>query len=324
MPLAQRIKSSVGGHIHGPKGLEGCDQHYEKATQAMAHAFRFAHAVIGICASGILIRAIAPGLRNKHREPAVVAVAEDGSSVIPLLGGHAGANDLARKIAATTGGHAAITTASDVVFGEAMDEPQAASLANIQDHKPAAAARLRGEAVRMETTIHRKQGNSHHLVYHPWTLAVGIGCERGTDPAEVKQLLDHTLAANNIRRALHFPVRLHRPEGRRSRHLAVFQCALLYRGAAEGRGAAPANAPSVVEAGGTPGVAEAAALALVGPNGKLIVLKVKSKRATLAIAEAAHHDDFQRHAGRARGCVSVVGIGPGDSVSPHRRWISEL
>ena len=103
MPTARKIKDAVGGLIHGPEGLEGADVHFAKATQAMARAFIFAKAVVGVCAAGILIRAVAPRLKDKSREAPVVAVAEDGSSVVPLTGGHSGANDLTRRIAAATG-----------------------------------------------------------------------------------------------------------------------------------------------------------------------------------------------------------------------------
>ena len=112
LDLALQIKASLGGEIHGPQGIADCDQHYMKATQAIAHAFSLGQPIIGICASGILIRAVASLITNKHEEPPLVAVAENGSTVVPLLGGHHGANELARKIAALTRGQAAITTAS--------------------------------------------------------------------------------------------------------------------------------------------------------------------------------------------------------------------
>ena len=198
LPLAQKIKAGIGGDIHGPEGLVGCDRHFKNALQAIANTAHNAHAIIGIFAAGILIRSIGPRMPDKFRQPPLIAVAEDGSSVVPLIGGHSGANDLSRKIAAITGGHAAITTASDVIFGEAMDEPEHATLANYADHKSAAAARLRGETVKLETTIYRQHGGPDHLVYHPWLLSVGIGCERGTDATEVKQLLDDTLLQHNI------------------------------------------------------------------------------------------------------------------------------
>ena len=314
LPTAQQIKATIGGLIHGPAGLDGCDLNFEKAAQAIARAFSLRHPVVGICASGILIRSIARSLKDKRHEAPVIAVAEDGSSIVPLVGGHAGANDLARKIADATKGHAAITTASDVVFGDSMDEPIGATLANKEDHKAAAAARLRGEDVTQEITIYRKIGGPKHLVYHPNTLAVGIGCERGADPAEVKQLLNDTLAKHDIAEQSIFQyasIDLKEDEA------AIEQFGNTFFFTAEQLRAEThrITSPSIiVEAEvGTPSVAEAAALALVGPNGKLIVPKTKSKRATIAIAQAANFDDFQNHEGKRRGHISLVGIGPGRS-----------
>jgi cobalt-precorrin 5A hydrolase/precorrin-3B C17-methyltransferase len=59
---------------------------------------------------------------------------------------------------------------------------------------------------------------------------------------------------------------------------------------------------------GCHGVSEGAALAAFGKSGSLIVPKQKSKRATVAIARS---DELQVNVGRARGHLSVVGIGPG-------------
>ncbi len=312
LPLAQKIKKTIGGDIHGPAGLHGCDRHFHNALHAIGHASQNAHAVVGIFAAGILIRAIGPKMPEKFRQPPLIAVAEDGSSVVPLIGGHVGANDLSRKIAAATGGHAAITTASDVIFGNAMDEPEAATLANRKDHKFAAAARLRGKIVTQETTIHNSAGSAHHLVYHPWLLGVGIGCERGTDPAEIKELLDETLATHNIARQSIFQyasldLKEDEPAITQFENTYFFTAEQLK--AESHRIASPSKI--VEDEVGTPSVAEAAALALVGPNGKLIITKTKSKRATIAIAQAASHDDFSEHQGQRRGHIAIVGIGPG-------------
>ena len=71
----------------------------------------------------------------------MVAVAEDGSAVVPLLGGHHGANALAREIAAALGISAAVTTAGDARFGLALDAPPAGwTLANPADAKAVMAA----------------------------------------------------------------------------------------------------------------------------------------------------------------------------------------
>jgi cobalt-precorrin 5A hydrolase / precorrin-3B C17-methyltransferase len=313
LPIAQKIKSTVGGLIHGPEGLEGCDKHYDKATHAMARAFLLSSAVIGVCASGILIRAVADRLKHKHREPPVVAVAEDGSTVVPLLGGHHGANDLSRKIASTTGAIAAITTASDVRFGESLDEPsEGLMLANPEDMKSATTAKLRGEEIFQEVTIRRKTGGPKHLVYHPSVLAIGIGCERGTAPEEVKQLISETLEKHNIAPqsiAHHASIDLKEDEPAITQFEPVYFFSAEELKAESHRISSPSK--TVEDEVGTPSVAEAAALAVIGESAELLVPKTKSKRATIAIAKAPQA--IVDPNGRERGVVSLVGIGPGDN-----------
>jgi cobalt-precorrin 5A hydrolase/precorrin-3B C17-methyltransferase len=329
MAQALAVKAEIGGHVHGPRNLPGADRHFDHATAEMARVFRSGRPLVGLCAAGILIRAIAPLLGDKRAEPPVVAVAEDGSAVVPLLGGHRGANDLARRIAALTGGTAALTTASDVVLGQSLDAADGAILANPEHHKQAAAAMLRGEKIVRETTIHRKAGSERHLVYHPLRLAVGLGCERGADPLELRRLLDETLARHNIAAASirHFgSIDLKEDEP------AVTQFGDVIFFSAERLGAEEARliTPSVLVAKeiGVAGVAEAAALALAGPEGRLIVPKVKGQRTTLAIAEAPDNWDFAGHGGRRQGHLAVVGIGPGshDMLTPaaeHALWQAE-
>lgn len=79
-------------------------------------------ALVCIMATGIVVRLIAPLLRHKASDPAVVVLDERAQYVISLVSGHlGGANELARKIAAFTGGQAVITTASDVDHKPALD-----------------------------------------------------------------------------------------------------------------------------------------------------------------------------------------------------------
>jgi cobalt-precorrin 5A hydrolase / precorrin-3B C17-methyltransferase len=203
----------------------------------------------------------------------VIAVAEDGSSVIPLLGGHHGANALAQKIAALTGGHAAITTASEVRFGSAFDEDREGyTLANPDDMKAATAARLAGGEVRVETTEHLAKGGPNHIVYHPHTLTIGVGCERGTSPQEVEELIKTTLKANNLS--------IQSVAGFTSLDLKEDEPALnnlpnvrFFTAGELNEHAAKLKNPSdyVKNEVGTPGVAEAAALAAGGPDAELIV-----------------------------------------------------
>jgi cobalt-precorrin 5A hydrolase/precorrin-3B C17-methyltransferase len=183
--------------------------------------FRAGHPIVGFCASGILIRALAPILTNKRDEPPVVAISEDGSSIVPLLGGHRGANELARILAKALGGHPAITTAGDTKLGAALDAPPMGwRLANPEDAKPVMAELLSGAAVRVEgpadwladakliqaddaaislvATEKPVEGSPTDLVYHPLRYAVGVGCARGCDTNELIELVETHLAEAEI------------------------------------------------------------------------------------------------------------------------------
>ena len=316
LPLARTLKEALGAEIHTPDCVTGGDVTYAKATAHLARLFEDGRSIIGLCAAGILIRAIGPLLKDKHREPPVVAVAEDGSSVVPLLGGHRGANHLSRRIAALCNGHAAITTASEVRFGDAYDlPPEGHVLGNPQHMKEATAARLAGETVDVVITDHRREGDGRTIVHHPQTLVIGLGCERGTPAEDLIILADqvmteHHLAPQSVAAIASIDVKADEPAiHAAARHLGV---EARFFTAAELRSEAHRlqTPSSIVEQEvGTPGVAEAAALAAAGPESDLIVAKIKSKRATCAIARAP--SPILEPRGQRRGTVHVVGIGPG-------------
>jgi cobalt-precorrin 5A hydrolase/precorrin-3B C17-methyltransferase len=106
--------------------------------------------IIGICAAGILIRTLAPLLTNKWQEPPVLAIAEDGSAVVPLLGGLQGVNDLARQIASVWQISPAITTTGDIRFKTTLlSPPLGYQLVNPDDAKKFLADLLAGEKVKL-------------------------------------------------------------------------------------------------------------------------------------------------------------------------------
>jgi cobalt-precorrin 5A hydrolase len=71
--------------------------------------------IVAIMATGIVVRMVAPLLRGKDTDPAVVVMDEAGKFAISLLSGHlGGANDLAERCAFVSGARPVITTATDV------------------------------------------------------------------------------------------------------------------------------------------------------------------------------------------------------------------
>ena len=222
--VARRAQAAIAGsEIHGfARRVLDANVTFDNPGEHLRSLFGAGTPVIGICAAGILIRLLAPKLADKTSEPAVIAVAEDGSAVVPLLGGHRGANDLASEIAAAFGVVASVTTAGDVRFGAALDNPPDGwTLANPDDMKPFTAALLAGEAVRLDDTLpdwvadtdiprdlggtlritatpRRETGDARHLVYHPASVAIGVGCERGADPDEVAGLVDAAVVQADI------------------------------------------------------------------------------------------------------------------------------
>lgn len=92
-------------------------------AELLPELFAETEGLVCIMATGIVVRILAPHLRGKEVDPAVVVLDEAGRFSVSLLSGHlGGANALARDLARLTGGEAVITTATDVNGLPAWDE----------------------------------------------------------------------------------------------------------------------------------------------------------------------------------------------------------
>ncbi len=342
LATGRRLREALpGARLHGLAGrVEGADIAFSDAAEHVRSLFLAGTPVVGVCAAGILIRALAPLLADKRAEPPVLAVAPDGSAAVPLLGGHHGANSLARQAAAILDCPASITTAGDLALGCALDEPPPGwRMANPEAAKPVAATLLAGEAVRLEVeagdaawlgglvfaeesrwavrvTDHAVEPDDGELVLHPPVLALGVGCERDTPPEDLAHLVSEALdgmALSPQAVACVASLDLKADEPAVHALAAALKVPARFFTAAELEREHPRlSTPSdlVFRETGCHGVAEGAALAAAGPGSALILPKRKGARCTVAVARAASGID-PLAVGRARGHLSVVGIGPG-------------
>ena len=330
---ARKIANILGSKIHGREGrVEGVDATFENALDHIRVLFGAGTPIVGVCAAGILVRGVAPMLVDKLNEPPVVAVPDDGSTVIPLLGGHRGANRLARQIANGLESHASITTAGDIAMGVALDEPPLGyKLQNFKDAKQVMASLLNGSTVRVsgenifdidtspnaEITLVVSEapmiGDEMTLVYHPQKYALGLGCARGCSIDEMwdlvsKCLLDSNIAAGSISSIGSLDLKGDEPAMIETATRLGVPFRLFEANELESLTPKLANPSEVVFAEvGCHGVSEAAALALSG--GSLVVEKKKTANATCAIAKS--DNVIIEMNGRSRGKLSIIGIGPG-------------
>ena len=339
---AHRVAGVIGAQVHGREGrVDRADAFFPNALDHARDLFAAGIPVIGVCASGILIRAVAPLLADKTTEPPVISVSDDGAVVVPLLGGHRGANRLAAQIADALGAVAAVTTAGDVALGVALDAPPAGwRLVNPWHAKEAMAIMLSGAGARLEgpmagdaAWLHTlPQGDGlritcsaarvgdlgpDHIQFAPQRYTLGVGCARNCPTDEMAALVADGLAeAGIIAEALHsvntLTLKADEPAiialaENFGVPLRVFEASAL-----EAETPRLMNPSDIVFAEvGTHGVCEAAALAQAGAA-QLRLPKRKSANATCALALA--DAPITVLGGRSRGRLSIVGIGPGQAA----------
>jgi cobalt-precorrin 5A hydrolase/precorrin-3B C17-methyltransferase len=137
--------------VHALQGRVDADVPYTELGAHLCELYARGTPIVALCAAGIVIRCIAPLLSNKGVEPPVLAVAEDGSAVVPLLGGLAGVNVMAREIAAVLAVPPAITTSGELRFGTCvLNPPDGYALADIGQGKRFVSDLLAGESTRIE------------------------------------------------------------------------------------------------------------------------------------------------------------------------------
>lgn len=242
--LAERVSKQIDAALYIPNRLTGFIDsdstaeinYFKNFTETAQSLFGKFAAFVFVMAAGIVVRVIAPVLKSKYVDPAVVVVDEAGQFVISLISGHVGgANELARKIASLTGATPVITTATDVRNRPAVDMlakqlnciPMPLALVkkvnlalaegkdvNIESSWPVPRHLTRGfiykhskqVSWRVMITSDAKSQADNTLYLLPHNLVVGIGCRRGV-PGEViisalEQLIEVLPGGRNRLKAL--------------------------------------------------------------------------------------------------------------------------
>ena len=206
-----------------------CEEGDEPLTASAAdwagRGFQEADALVCCCASGIAVRAIAPHVKDKRTDPAVLVLDEGGRFVIPLLSGHlGGANALAQALAERLEAIPVLTTATDVNHLFAVDVFARNNDLFITDMglcKAVSSALLAGQPVGFRSDIpvtgplpagltaggadlgilisaEEKRPFPRTLRLIPRRYAVGMGCRRGKSEAELEAFLQENLKKSGV------------------------------------------------------------------------------------------------------------------------------
>jgi len=138
--------------IWGLEGrVDGADKTFKETGAQLRELFESGATIIGLCASGILIRSLAPVLNNKRKEPPLLVVSDDGALVVPLLGGLTGANELAKEISRVTTGIPVITASGARHFALQLEAPpETYVLANPDEAKRVTSDILNGTSLQLD------------------------------------------------------------------------------------------------------------------------------------------------------------------------------
>ena len=283
--------------------------------------FRNADAMVFVGSTGIAVREIAPHVKSKTADPAVISVDELARFVIPLLSGHiGGANDLASVLAERLGAIPVITTATDIHQRFSVDAWAARNGYGISDlgiAKAVSAAILErdvplhsdfpiaaglpsgiipGDSGELGISITCKKDGpfDRTLRLIPPILHLGIGCRKGMDAESIRQAVDRVLDSHNldrraIRRAASIDLKAEEQgllQFCQARKLPVFFYTAEELKAVPGKFMPSEFVQSVT---GVDNVCERAAL--MGAE-KLIVRKTAHNGVTVAVAEEHWEVDF--------------------------------
>ena len=210
--LAERLKTGFAEHdaVIVPKGAP--------LAIVCGDAFVDNEALVFIGAAGIAVRAIAPLVRDKLKDPPVIVIDEKGTFVIPILSGHVGgANSLALEVADIIGAQPVITTATDVSGAFSVDvfaRENELRIANRDGIVKVSSSALEGKPVTIcikdyppeepvDVLIADEEAakglkDAAKIVLCPKRYAIGMGCRRDKSFEDLRAFAEEVLRDNGI------------------------------------------------------------------------------------------------------------------------------
>jgi cobalt-precorrin 5A hydrolase len=174
----------------------------EYTPDLFSEIFPHTRRIVAIMSMGIVVRSIAPLLHDKWNDPAVVVVSTDLAYAIPLIGGHHGANELAKELSAL-GIQPVITTATEATGRdsvEAVGERSRCDIVNRESTRQVNAAMLDIDvpvfAVKGPGIV--IAGPDVSILLKKGEFTVGIGCRKGVKMQEVLDAIRNALAETGV------------------------------------------------------------------------------------------------------------------------------
>jgi cobalt-precorrin 5A hydrolase len=174
----------------------------EYTPHIFAEIFPVAKRIVAVMSMGIVVRKIAPLIRDKWTDPAIVVVSPDLAFAVPVLGGHHGANELAKELEAL-GLRPVITTATEAIGRDSVEAIAHRSLCEIVNRE---STRLVNSALLdADVPVYAVQGpgiviagRDVSILMREGSFTVGVGCRKGVKSTEVLDAVRGGLAETGI------------------------------------------------------------------------------------------------------------------------------
>ena len=324
---------------------------FEDLSRIIQNGWEKGNVLLFVGAIGAVNRLISPFLISKEEDPAVLVLDWKALNIVPILGGHlAGANHLAQQLAKDLEGKAIITNDSENhgklsldSFGKSWGWIRTGELNNwsclmhkyshgskinfLQDSgsnlwKSSKSAEIlinqeKKEIDEESIDIMITPRKSNKCCWHPLTIWIGIGCEKGTSFNLLIRAINESLERVNLAKesiAGFATINIKKNENCFLQLSEKLNLPIRFLNSTDLSRISVPNPSKIVESEvGSHSVSEASAIIAAGPNGELIQEKKifhsnDNEKGAVTIAISESRKQFSPKTGE----LHLIGIGPGD------------